>query len=342
MAIAGRAPNGPVQPGSGRAAPSRFPPKPHNMTLSQLRYVVAVDEHRHFTRAAEACGVAQPTLSMQIRKLEEELGVGLFHRDRFRVRPTDLGSQLVEQARTILREAERMREVAGTGIGTVAGQLRLGVIPTVGPLLLPRALPRLLELHPELSVVVEERKTSELVEALRAGRLDAALLATPTETTGLVQESLFREPFLAYLAPGHHLARSDSVTRNDLQLADLWLLREGHCFRDQVLDLCSREEVDPAPPRALSFESGNLHTLKRLVDEIGGMTLLPQLMLGELTPEEQKRVRPFADPPPARTVSFVHGRTYLKQAARAVLADTLRASVRGEGVLDASDHERSD
>lgn len=302
------------------------------MILSQLRYVVAVDEHRHFTRAADACGVAQPTLSMQIRKLEEELGVELFHRDRFRVRPTDIGGELVEQARTILREVARMRVLAGDDAGPVAGELRLGVIPTVGPLLLPRALPRLLERHRALSVVVEERRTSELVAELKAGRLDAALLATPGDAAGLEQEELFREPFVAYLAPAHPLSDRELLTRDDLRLDELWLLREGHCFRDQVLDLCSTEHVDSGPPRSLSFESGNLHTLKRLVDEIGGMTLLPQLMVGELTPEEGTRLRRFAEPAPARTVSFVHGRTYLKQAAREALVAELRSSVQGEGV----------
>lgn len=302
------------------------------MTLAQLRYVVAVDRHRHFTNAARECGVSQPTLSMQLRKLEKELGVQIFHRGRQRVRPTDIGRQIIRKARGILEDADRLRAVAARVDGEVAGELRLGVIPTVGPFVLPRCLPALVARHPELRVVVEELKTSELLSALREERLDAALLATPSDLADLPHEPLFEEPFVAYLSPDHALATRDRLRPDDLKLDDLWLLQEGHCFRDQVVDLCSRLAPSGSSSRPLSFESGNLDTLKRLVDEGGGMTLLPRLAVRRLSDEERARVRPFEDPPPSRTVCFVHGRTYLKRAAREALLEGLRRSLPGDAV----------
>lgn len=301
------------------------------MTLTQLRYVVALDEHRSFTRAAEACGVAQPTLSMQIRTLEGDLGVTLFHRDRNRVRPTDIGREVVEQAERVLAEVERLRARASESGGEVAGELRLGVIPTVGPFVLPRCLPALIQRHPELSVAVSELQTSDLLDALDGGRLDAALLATPSDVSGFEQQVLFEEAFVGYLSPGHRLASRTKLRRDDLDLDDLWLLQEGHCFRDQVLDLCGNLPNTAETARPLRFESGNLHTLKRLVDEAGGMTLLPRLAVRELTVEEQGRVRPFEAPAPTRTVTFVHGRTYLRRGARDAFVQELLASLPDEG-----------
>ncbi len=297
------------------------------MTLTQLRYLVAIDRHRSFTRAAEACGVAQPTLSTQIRKLEEELEVTLFHRDRFRVRPTDIGAAIVEKAERILAQVDQLRVRAAEAEGEVAGELRLGVIPTVGPFVLPRSLPALVRRHPGLSVVVTELTTSDLLNELLAGRIDAALLATAEEVAGLEQEPLFDEPFVAYLSSNHPLLDRKALRREDLKMDDLWLLREGHCFRDQVLDLCGNLPGTDEVSYPLRFESGNLHTLKRLVDETGGMTLLPKLAMDELGEEERSRVRPFVEPAPVRTVTLVHGRTYMRRAARDAFVATLLETI---------------
>ncbi len=309
------------------------------MTLTQLRYVVEVDRHRHFTRAAEACGVTQPTLSMQIRKLEKELGVDIFHRTPMQVRPTDVGRRIVEQAQTVLGEASRMREWAEEHAADISGVLRLGVIPTVAPWVLPPALPFLASRHPALSLVVEELKTSELLERIRDDRLDAGILATPEDLSGLPFRRLFREPFVGYLSAGHRLSDRQTLRRGDLRLDDLWLLQEGHCFRDQVLDLCSRVGPSTGPSGSLSFESGSLDTLQRLVDESGGMTLLPRLAAAALGEEERSRVRPFESPPPSRMVCLVHGRTYLKRAARDALIEVLLDSVPKDAVSIASDDD---
>lgn len=307
------------------------------MTLAQLTYLVAVDTHRHFVRAAAACGVTQPTLSMQLRKLEIELGVRIFDRSKQPVEPTDLGHRLVAQARRILREAERMGELVSEARGEVAGELRLGVIPTLAPYLLPRFVTSFISRYPAASLVVEELRTEELVDRLRAGLLDAGLVASPVEERGLVEDPLFEEPFVAYVSEGHPLYGSSRILAEELMLSDLWLLHEGHCFRDQVVRLCS--EVSPGGEggsgggRALHFESGNLETLKRLVESSGGITLLPQLAVADLGERERARIRPFGAPVPSRWVRLVRGKAYLKQALVEALAAEVLEAAEGAGVL---------
>jgi LysR family transcriptional regulator, hydrogen peroxide-inducible genes activator len=293
------------------------------MTLSQLAYVVAVDRHRHFTRAAEAAGVTQPTLSMQIRKLEKELGIEIFDRSRTPVRPTDLGAGIVEQARAVLHEAERLRGLARIPSGEVVGELRVGIIPTLGPFILPSLLPELIRRHPRLTLTVEEVQTAEILEGLRTESLDAGVIATPADRPGLLERELFEEPFVAYLSRGHPLEARAALRAGDLRLDDLWLLQEGHCFRDQVKDLCSRVASSEGRSGRLRFQSGNLGTLKRMVDGSGGMTLLPLLATRDLTDEERSRVRPFRSPVPTRLVRLVQGRAYLKRPLVEALAEQL-------------------
>jgi len=296
------------------------------MNLSQLSFLVALDRHRHFGRAASACGVTQPALSMQLQKLEQELSVPLFDRTRTPVEPTDIGRAVVEQARRVLDEVARLREIADESGGEVAGELRLGVIPTLGPYLLPTLLPRMLRRYAGLRVQVEELQTEQVFERLREGELDAALVATPAPDASIVETPLFREPFVGYVSECHRLYCEARLRVEDLRLEDLWLLTEGHCFRDQVVQLCTHHthgEEPPAPP-ALRFESGNLATLKRLVEHSGGMTLLPQLAVAGLGEEERRRVRPFADPAPARDVRLVRRRVLLKRRIIEALIEELR------------------
>jgi len=284
------------------------------VNLAQLRYVVALDEHRHFSRAAGACGVTQPTLSTQLGKLESELGVEIFDRDRRPVEPTDLGRQIVDQARRVLREAGRFEEVIREASGVVAGELRMGVLPTLAPYLLPRFVSELSSRYPELSLTVEELVTERILEGLEADRLDVGVVATREGERGWIERELFVEPFVGYLAPEHPLLERNRLRRDDVEIDDLWILHEGHCFRDQVLELCDDVEGEGAGGRAVSFRSGNLETLKRMVDGSGGMTLLPGLAVDALSPAERDRVRRFVDPQPARTVRLVRGKTYLKRS----------------------------
>jgi LysR family hydrogen peroxide-inducible transcriptional activator len=284
------------------------------MTLAQLTYIVAVATHRHFVRAAAECGVTQPTLSMQISKLERELGVQIFDRSKQPVEPTDLGRQLVDQARLILREADRLYELIDEARGEVSGELRIGVIPTLAPYILPRFVTAFISRYPAASLVVEEVQTERLVDLLRSGQLDAGLVASAIELRGIEERPLFEEPFVAYISERHPLFERSELRVEDLRLDDLWLLNEGHCFRDQVIQLCREVGRPGASGRPLHFESGNLETLKRLVESSGGVTLLPHLAVVDLRGEEGGRVRTFADPPPSRWVRLIRGKTYLKQA----------------------------
>ena len=273
-----------------------------------MKYVVAVDDHRHFSRAAEHCGVTQPTLSAQVRKLEETLGVSLFDRSASPVRATDAGRRVIRQARMILGQADRLQELA-RGRTESAGELHVAVLPTLAPALLARFVADLTERHPALRLRLEEQRTEDIVTGLEKGRLDAGILATPTDKAVLGERPLLREPFVAYLSQGHRLWEARRVDTAELRREELWLLREGHCFRDHVLELCSDMGWEGLEPPALRFESGSLETLQHLVDVKGGMTLLPALVLAGMSEERRKHVRPFREPAPARTIRLMYRRT---------------------------------
>jgi LysR family hydrogen peroxide-inducible transcriptional activator len=313
------------------------------ITLTQLAYAVAVDTHRHFERAAEACNVTQPTLSMQLQKLEAALGTSLFDRSRTPVIPTDVGVQVVAQARVVLREAAMLSELSRSASGVIAGELRLAVIPTLAPYLLPQVLETLAVRYPDLELVVEERVTESVLAGLRDDTLDAGLIATHLDAGDLVLTPLFQEPFVGYVSPTHRLAGRSHLSVHDLSLGDLWLLSEGHCLRTQVVTLCQqrgRKRTDAAEgdvcTRVARFESGNLETLKRLVERGSGMTLLPGLAVADLTTDARRNlVVPFEDPAPSREVGLVRRRTNFRQHLVDVVAGIARdvaASVLREGL----------
>jgi LysR family transcriptional regulator, hydrogen peroxide-inducible genes activator len=293
------------------------------VTLVQLRYAVAVDAHRHFGQAAAACAVSQPTLSMQLRKLERELGVALFDRSRQPVEPTDLGRLIIAQARAALREAARIGELAAGAGQELTGQLRIGVLATLAPYLLPRFVAELPRRYPGLSLWIGELQTEQILEQLVTDRLDAGLVATPAADPGLVEQPLFREPFVGYVSGDHRLHRRRWLDPGDLGIEDLWLLNEGHCFRDQVLSVCGDARSRQLHSLPLRFESGNLETLKRLVDSSGGMTLLPALAVAEISLEDRRHVRRFRAPPPERVIRLVHPAAYLKRGLIGAFVDEL-------------------
>lgn len=278
------------------------------MTLTQLTYVVALASHGHFGRAAETCNVSQPTLSAQIKKLEEELGVVLFDRSYQPVRPTDHGEQIITQARVLLAERDNLFAMLEED-GPLSGELHIGVIPTLATYLLPLVTPTFSERYPQVELLVEEITTFSLAEAIAARRLDAGLVATEQSRQGIEQTPLFREAFVAYLGNDHELASSSSLRTEDLMDLPLWLLSEGHCLRDQVLQLCERANQPGQVGRyRVRFESGNLETLRHMVDRVGGATLLPELAVHYLDPESAEQIRPFDAPPPFRQVSIVSRR----------------------------------
>lgn len=284
------------------------------MTLTQLTYVVAVDTYGHFGRAADACFVTQPALSMQVRKLERELGLVLFDRSRAPVVPTELGRRVVEQARVVLREAARIPELRDEASGETSGELRVGVLPTLGPYLLPRFVHGLARRHPHLELVLEEGLTDTLLERIRNETLDVALIATD-DADDVALRPLFEEPLLAYVSSGHPLAARATVTPRDLPREDFWLLSEAHCLRAQTLQFCEGGEAEPARcTHGIRMESGNLETLKRLVENGEGFTLLPALAVDGLRGDHPgARLVPFAEPVPTRQVVMARRRVYLKR-----------------------------
>lgn len=289
-----------------------------NITLTQLAYAVAVDTHRHFGAAAAACNVTQPTLSMQLRKLEVALGVTLFDRSRAPVVATDAGRALLDQARVVLREAAGIADIRDAAAGVIAGEVRFGVIPTLAPYLLPRLVPALAARFPQLELVVEERLTDEVIARLRRDELDAGLVATAVGGADVYEQTLFTEPFVGYVSSGHRLAKQTTIKPSDLSLDDLWLLSEGHCFRTQAVRLCKERTSRRARSAAACtvgarFESGNLETLKRLVEGGAGMTLLPWLAAEEIADSRRALLKPFVTPAPHRTVRLVRRRAFLRQ-----------------------------
>lgn len=292
------------------------------ITLTQLRYAVAVDQARSFRVAAERSHVSQSGLSMQIQKLEELLGVVLFDRSKKPILVTEEGERALAQMRAILRETDRLGHVVA-GDDEPAGRYRLGIIPTLAPTVLPLFLGPFLDEHPRVELLVEELKTEEIIERLGADTLDAGVAATPLHVPGLGETVLGREPMVAYLPDGDPLLARRSVSQANLSERELWVLPEGHCFRSQVLSYCGSQKANP--PRGVQFESGSFETLIGLVDTGLGATVLPALVAQGLTPAKQRaRVRPLARPTPLREIGLVTSRTQIRRRVTEALAASIR------------------
>lgn len=283
------------------------------MTIVQLKYIVAVDTYRHFATAADKCFVTQPTLSMQIHKLEKELEVLIFDRSKQPVQPTDIGKKILAQARLVIQEADRIEEIIKQNKGIVSGEFKLGVIPTVSPNLLPRFLSKFVKKYPLIKLKVEELQTEQIIEMLRADQLDAGILATPLEEKGIIEDPMYYEPFMAFIPSGHRFEKDEFVLVSELDLHEILLLKNGHCFRNNVINLCKHAfENDPNPGPALELESGNFETLIKLSRQGFGMTLIPYLAALDLKPADKKQVKPIENPAPTREISLVYSRAQLK------------------------------
>lgn len=292
------------------------------MTLQQLGYLVALDTYRQFGLAAEKSYVSQPALSVQIQKLEEELGVLLFDRTQRKAEPTAVGAQVIAQARCVLREAQQLRELVQVAKGEVVGDLRLGVISTLAPYLVPRFLVALTAAYPHLRVHIEELRSEEIMRQLKDYRLDVGLLVTPLEDRQLQELPLLDEPFLLLASENHPLAALTAVCSADLTSDGLWLLQEGHCFRNQVLNLCGRA----TPTGAIAYESGSIETLKELVRYHHGYTLVPELaVLNEVG--INPLLKRFVDPAPVREVSLVVHHGFVRTTLLTALRELILASV---------------
>lgn len=298
-------------------------------TITQLEYALAVEKYRHFGRAAEASHVSQPTLSQQLLKLEDEVGLVLFDRIQKPVIPTAEGQRFLDQARLVLREHQKLMHLSKHGKdGEVAGEFRLAIIPTIASYLLPRFVANFSRSFPAVDLFIEELKTEAIIDHLRQDLIDGAILATPIEGLNLKIHPLYYEPFLMYLSKDHPLTRRKQITHQDLDGAQMWLLQDGHCFKNQVLNFCSLPKEQGTLFRNIHFQSGSLDTLKRLVQENSGYTMVPMLMAESLSQEEIKaHLRPFKAPVPCREVSFIYRRDHWKLEIVRAIEKAVQASL---------------
>ncbi len=296
------------------------------MTLTQLEYVIAVDTHRSFVVAAQQCFVTQPTLSMQVQKLEEALGVRIFDRSRQPVVPTDIGKEIIAQARTVLAESQKIPELIQQRSGELHGELRVGVIPTVAPYLLPQVLKGLMVGFPKLKLKIWEYTTEEILQELKVGLIDCGIISTPVHDPSIVARPVFYEPFVAYVSPMSEVFTCKTVTADDILRDKLWLLNEGHCMRGQVLNICQRQRSQQ-PEGTFEYNTGSVETLKRMVDINSGSTILPELSITDFDEEQMQFIRYFKSPEPVREISIVTTHNYPKKNAIDELEKEIRASV---------------
>jgi LysR family hydrogen peroxide-inducible transcriptional activator len=297
------------------------------MTITQLRYVLAVAEHQNFTKAAEKTFVTQPTLSMQIQKLEDELDILIFDRSKKPIELTTLGKKIVTQAKNIVNESERMQDVVDQEKGFVGGDFHLGIIPTIMPTLLPMFLKNFTNRYPKVHLKIEELTTEEIITKINDGHLDAAIAATPLDNANIKERALYYEPFVGYIPSNHRLASKKKIDGKDLDLDDMLLLQDGHCFRDGVLNICKASKLNKDD--AFQLESGSFETLIKLSNEGLGMTLLPYLHTLDVSDKQKENLRYFNEPSPAREVSVIYSKSELKLQIINALYDVISGVVRG-------------
>lgn len=297
------------------------------MTISQLKYILAVAKHQNFTKAAASCFVTQPTLSMQIQKLEDELAIKIFDRSKKPLQVTKIGEKIIEQAKSIVDESNRMQDIIEQEKGFIGGLFTIGIIPTVMPTLLPLFLKTFLKRYPKVKLEVLELTTEEIIQKLKDGHIDAAIAATPLEVDFLIEKPLYYEPFVGFVPENHRLFEKKELKPEDLNLDDILLLEDGHCFSDNIINLCAAFKNDSN--ERITLRTGNFKTLKALSKDGFGMTLLPYLNTLEMIEGEKKYLRHFEKPEPAREISLLHNKSQLKIQLIDALKDTIAAVIRG-------------
>ena len=294
------------------------------MTLQQLEYIVAVYRTRHFVKAAEACGVTQPTLSAMIQKLEAELDVKLFERSSQQVMPTAIGKVVVEQAWKVLNRARKLKDIVAEEKKSLTGTFRLGILPTIAPYLLPRFFPRLMRENSSLEIRVVEMNTADIRRAIDRGEIDAAVMVDTGDLDDYALTTLFYEQFLAYVSPSDQLSAKKSIKTSDLSNELLWLLDEGHCFRDQLVKYC---QLKAAKTSQSAYSLGSIETFMRIVENGQGVTFIPELATMQLTPTQKELVRPFAIPIPTREVVMATSKAFVRQSLLDMIVGQIRNSV---------------
>ncbi|MCA0959258.1 hydrogen peroxide-inducible genes activator [Flagellimonas ruestringensis] len=297
------------------------------MTITQLQYVLAVAEYKNFTLAAEKSFVTQPTLSMQVQKLEDELDILIFDRGKKPITITEVGKKIVAQAKNIVAEAERIKDIVDQDKGFIGGDYTLGIIPTVMPTLLPMFLNAFIKKYPKVNLIIKEQSTQTMIKNILDGHLDAGIAATPLEIEFIKERPLYYEPFMGYVPKNHRLASEELLRTDQLDVSDILLLQDGHCFREGVINLCNAPQS--LGGEQFKIESGSFETLVSLADEGMGMTLLPYL--NTLNLEEDKRVnlKSFEKPSPAREISLIYHKSELKIQITEALREVISSIVRG-------------
>lgn len=301
------------------------------MTITQLTYVLAVAEHKNFTLAAEKCFVTQPTLSMQIQKLEEELEIQIFDRGKKPIQLTDVGGKIVEQAKNIVNESGRIKDIVDQQKGYIGGEFRVGIIPTIMPTLLPMFMNNFIKKYPRVNLIIEERTTEEIIKMIKNGQLDAAIAATPLSEENIKEVVLYYEPFVAYVPENNPAYNKKEFEVEDLEasLDTILLLQDGHCFRNNVLNICRNKSL--INDNHFQIESGSFETMVRLADEGLGMTLLPYLHTLDMIGGSAKKLRHFKEPKPSREVSLIYSKKELKiqiiDAMRGVIAGVVKGAI---------------
>lgn len=296
------------------------------MTLIQLEYIIAVDKYRHFVSAADACHVTQPTLSMQIKKLEDELNVIIFDRNKQPIEPSSIGKKIIDQARTILQGKDRINELISDTRNDLSGDVRIGVIPTIASYLVPLFLPKLVKKYPDINVYVEELMTHEVIEQMRHGFLDIGIVSTPLEEDSIKEIPVYYEPFELFISANHKLAEKKTISSRDLKLDDMWLLSDGHCFRNHVINLCGEQNYYPKNLE-FGYKTGSLEVLMKFVEQNYGYTLLPHLATLNINDERKKLIRSFKEPTPKREVSIIVPEGYLKEKLQNAIFNEIRQNI---------------
>ncbi|WP_455673083.1 hydrogen peroxide-inducible genes activator [Phocaeicola sp.] len=294
------------------------------MNLQQLEYILAVDELRHFAKAAEYCNVTQPTLSAMIQKLEDELDAKIFDRGVQPVQPTLIGKKIIEQARIAVHQASLIKDLVKEEEQSLNGIFRIAVLPTIAPYLLPRFFPQVMELYPALDIRMIEMKTKNCLAALQAGGVEAAIIAGPAEGKDFLSTPLYYESFFGYVSSKESLFKKEVIRSSEISGEKLWLLDEGHCFRDQLMRFC---QLKPAQSCQIAYKLGSMETFMRMVESGKGMTFIPGLAVLQLSEEQKKLVRPFAIPRPTRQICIITRTDFVRHAVLAMLTDKIKAAL---------------
>ncbi len=291
------------------------------MNIQQLEYIVAIDEYQHFAKAAENCGVSQPTLSMMVQKLETELDVLIFDRSKHPVEATEVGKSIIQQAKRTILEMKKIQELVKSDIDKLTGALHIGVIPTLAPYLVPQLIKNFKQNYKNINLSISEMTTDGLIEALNKGNIDMFIAATPLEQANFYEIPVYYEKFLAYFADNHPFI-DIPLSASNMPKDNLWILEEGHCFRDQVFNFCTE-----TMSYNQMFEAGSIDTLVRIVDINGGYSVIPELHLTYLSEEQRKNVRKIENPPAIREISIVIRQDFIKEKMVNAVADTIKTII---------------